>query len=93
MNRRGISALAIVLVVVFCWSVALLADELRGLTVDLNGECDKAQLRRVPEISGLNWLQRHPKQVEPRRKSTEGEWIEGCCMANVGEGYCVSDKG
>ena len=36
MNRRGISVLAILLVV-FCWGVALLADERRGLTADLNG--------------------------------------------------------
>lgn len=37
MNCRGIKVLAILLVAVFCQSFVALADERRGLTVDLCG--------------------------------------------------------
>ena len=60
MNRRGISALAIVLVVVFCWSVALLADERRGLTVDLNGIVTKTnfvEYLKYQDSIGFNAIQ------------------------------------
>ena len=60
MNRRGISVLAIVLVVVFCWSVALLADERRGLTVDLNGIVTKTnfvEYLKYQDSIGFNAIQ------------------------------------